>query len=90
MSAARYGLRVKYHKASSISAFGAPYLQLAWAYSEHEESAADAHERRQVSLILCDVLCDNDVETDKLSCGHVTVHLQTRAHHHQFYHDLVV
>ena len=69
--AARYGLRVKYHKASSISAFGAPYLQLAWAYSEHEESAADAHERRQVSLILCDVLCDNAVETDKVSCGHV-------------------
>ena len=41
---------MKYHKASAISAFGAPYLQLAWAYSEHEEAASDAHERRQVSV----------------------------------------
>ena len=50
--AARYGLRVKYHKATSIDQFGAPYLQLAWAYSAQEPSD-DAHMRRQVCPQAC-------------------------------------
>ena len=43
---------MKYHKASSIQAFGAPYLQLAWSYSLTEQDAAHAADQRQVQFVL--------------------------------------
>ncbi|KAK9808184.1 hypothetical protein WJX73_006075 [Symbiochloris irregularis] len=43
----RYGIRVKYHKATNIQQFGAPYLQLAWAFSLTEPDQ-NAHTLRQV------------------------------------------
>lgn len=47
-TAVRYGIRVKYHKAVSIEQYGAPFLQLAWTYTQNEPGE-DAHIHRQVS-----------------------------------------
>ena len=49
-TAARYGIRVKYHKATDIIKYGAPYLQLAWVYTAEEPApGVNLHSRRQVS-----------------------------------------
>lgn len=48
--AARYLLRIKYHKASPIDAFGPPYLRLEWTRTDLGVNISASPTEREVSL----------------------------------------